>query len=49
MSYVIALLAGILAGLAYAAMRVRSPAPPLLALLGLLGMYLSPHLLGGPW
>ena len=49
MSYVIALLAGILAGLVYAAMRVRSPAPPLLALLGLLGMYLSPQLLGGLW
>ncbi|WP_253379744.1 XapX domain-containing protein [unidentified bacterial endosymbiont] len=34
----ISLAAGVLIGLLYAALKVRSPAPPALALMGLLGM-----------
>ena len=34
----ISLAAGVLIGLMYAALKVRSPAPPALALIGLLGM-----------
>ncbi|MDG9719031.1 DUF1427 family protein [Streptomyces sp. DH24] len=41
MAYTRALLAGVLAGLLYAALRVRSPAPPPVALFGLLGMLLG--------
>ncbi len=41
MELVIALGAGILVGLVYAVMRVRSPAPPPIALLGLAGMLLG--------
>jgi XapX domain-containing protein len=36
--YVISLGAGILAGLVYGLINVRSPAPPAIALIGLLGM-----------
>jgi len=36
--YVVSLAAGILVGLIYAALQVRSPAPPVIALVGLLGM-----------
>jgi XapX domain-containing protein len=36
--YVISLGAGILVGIIYALMQVRSPAPPAIALIGLLGM-----------
>ncbi len=36
--YVVSLLAGVLVGVIYALMSVRSPAPPVVALLGLLGM-----------
>jgi XapX domain-containing protein len=36
--YVISFAAGLLVGSIYSAMGVRSPAPPLVALLGLLGM-----------
>jgi XapX domain-containing protein len=36
--YVISFAAGLLIGSIYSAMGVRSPAPPLVALLGLLGM-----------
>ena len=36
--YVISFAAGLLVGGIYSAMGVRSPAPPLVALLGLLGM-----------
>jgi len=36
--YVVSLAAGILVGLIYALLQVRSPAPPAIALVGLLGM-----------
>jgi XapX domain-containing protein len=38
MSYVISLGVGLIVGIAYALIGVRSPAPPLVALAGLLGM-----------
>jgi XapX domain-containing protein len=37
-SYVLALAVGLLVGLIYALLNVRSPAPPVVALVGLLGM-----------
>jgi XapX domain-containing protein len=37
---------GVLAGAFYAGVRVRSPAPPLVALIGLLGIWLGEHLVG---
>jgi XapX domain-containing protein len=43
--YARALAAGALVGLLYAALRVRSPAPPPVALLGLLGMVAGQALL----
>ena len=36
--YIISLGAGLLVGIIYSLLNVRSPAPPLIALLGLLGM-----------
>jgi XapX domain-containing protein len=42
--YVISLAAGILMGLVYYFIRVRSPAPPAIALVGLLGMLLGGQL-----
>lgn len=39
--YLFSLGAGILVGCLYALMSVRSPAPPVIALLGLLGMLLG--------
>lgn len=36
--YVISLAAGILVGVIYALLQVKSPAPPAIALIGLLGM-----------
>ncbi|MES2259331.1 MAG: DUF1427 family protein [Pseudomonadota bacterium] len=36
--YLISLAAGLLVGVIYALLQVRSPAPPAIALLGLLGM-----------
>ena len=39
--YVLSLGAGLLVGVLYALMGVRSPAPPAIALLGLLGMLLG--------
>ena len=39
--YIVSLLAGILAGAVYALIGVRSPAPPVVALAGLLGMLLG--------
>jgi XapX domain-containing protein len=36
--YLVSLAAGILVGLVYALLQVRSPAPPAVALIGLLGM-----------
>jgi XapX domain-containing protein len=41
MSYILSLLAGIAVGVAYALVGVRSPAPPLIALIGLLGIVLG--------
>lgn len=41
MPYVKALLAGVLVGVLYTAVRVTSPAPPPVALVGLLGMLLG--------
>ncbi|HEX9391438.1 MAG TPA: XapX domain-containing protein [Usitatibacteraceae bacterium] len=42
--YVIALGAGILVGVIYALLKVRSPAPPVIALAGLLGMLIGEQL-----
>lgn len=39
--YVISLATGVLVGLIYALLQVRSPAPPAIALIGLLGMLLG--------
>jgi XapX domain-containing protein len=39
--YVVSLLAGVLAGVVYGLIGVRSPAPPVAALVGLLGMLLG--------
>ena len=39
--YIVSLGAGILVGIIYALMQVRSPAPPAIALIGLLGMLLG--------
>jgi XapX domain-containing protein len=39
--YFVSLLMGLAVGVAYALVQVRSPAPPLIALVGLLGMVLG--------
>jgi XapX domain-containing protein len=39
--YLISLIMGLAVGMAYGLMHVRSPAPPLIALVGLLGMVLG--------
>lgn len=39
--YVVALAVGLLVGVIYALLQVRSPAPPVVALVGLLGMLLG--------
>ncbi|MEO1198152.1 MAG: DUF1427 family protein [Pseudomonadota bacterium] len=39
--YAIALAVGLLVGIIYALLNVRSPAPPVVALIGLLGMLLG--------
>ena len=39
--YVVSLGAGLLVGVIYAVMQVRSPAPPAIALIGLLGMLIG--------
>ena len=39
--YLVSLGAGVLVGVIYALMQVRSPAPPAVALLGLLGMLIG--------
>ena len=39
--YLISLVVGLLIGVIYALLKVRSPAPPMIALLGLLGMLLG--------
>jgi XapX domain-containing protein len=43
MSYLISLGAGLVAGLLYYLVRVQSPAPPLIALAGLLGIVIGEH------
>jgi len=44
-SYLISLAVGILVGVIYAGLKVKSPAPPLVALVGLLGMVIGEKLL----
>ncbi|CAG2146930.1 XapX domain-containing protein [Cupriavidus numazuensis] len=39
--YIVSLAAGILVGIIYALLQVRSPAPPAIALIGLLGMLIG--------
>ena len=39
--YVVSLLVGILVGVIYAALQVKSPAPPVVALIGLLGILIG--------
>ena len=41
MAYLLSLLVGIGVGVAYALLGIRSPAPPLVALVGLLGIVLG--------
>ena len=43
MSYLIALGVGLVVGLLYFLVRVQSPAPPLIALAGLLGIVIGEH------
>jgi XapX domain-containing protein len=45
MTYLLVLLAGVLIGAGYALSRVKSPAPPPIALIGLCGMLLAARLL----
>jgi XapX domain-containing protein len=50
--YLVALGAGVLVGVIYGFLRVRSPAPPVVALVGLLGMLLGeqvPPLITSLW
>ncbi|MBY4896176.1 XapX domain-containing protein [Cupriavidus sp. AU9028] len=42
--YLVSLGAGVLVGILYALMQVRSPAPPAVALIGLLGMLVGEQL-----
>ncbi|MDF7649665.1 DUF1427 family protein [Candidatus Pantoea formicae] len=44
-TYSVSLAVGILAGLIYAVLDVNSPAPPIIALVGLLGMQIGEHLI----
>jgi XapX domain-containing protein len=44
--YVVSLLMGLAVGAVYALVQVRSPAPPLIALVGLLGMVLGEQAAG---
>ncbi|MDR3095932.1 MAG: XapX domain-containing protein [Paraburkholderia sp.] len=44
-SYVLSLLAGVLAGVVYYSIGVQSPAPPTIALVGLLGMLAGEQIL----
>jgi XapX domain-containing protein len=39
--YLVSLLMGLAVGVAYGVVQVRSPAPPLIAFMGLLGMVLG--------
>jgi XapX domain-containing protein len=42
--YIVSLAAGVLAGLIYGLLNVRSPAPPIVALVGLLGILVGEQL-----
>lgn len=44
-AYLISLTAGLVVGLLYSVMEVKSPAPPTVALVGLLGMLGGEHLI----
>ena len=44
-SYVISLGAGLLVGVLYGLLKVRSPAPPLVALVGLLGILIGEQII----
>lgn len=44
-SYVVSLAVGLLAGVIYGVMQVHSPAPPVIALLGLFGMLVGEQLI----
>lgn len=46
-AYLLSLGVGLLVGLLYYGLNVRSPAPPLVALIGLLGMVIGEQLI--PW
>jgi XapX domain-containing protein len=43
--YIISLAAGVLVGVVYSLLHVRSPAPPLVALVGLLGILVGEQLI----
>jgi XapX domain-containing protein len=43
MTFLLSLLVGLGVGVLYAVLAVRSPAPPVIALLGLLGMVVGEH------
>jgi XapX domain-containing protein len=43
--YIVSLGAGVLVGVVYSLLNVRSPAPPLIALIGLLGILVGEQLL----
>ncbi|MBE1283438.1 MAG: DUF1427 family protein [Rhodobacteraceae bacterium] len=45
-AYVISLVVGLLVGVIYALLNTRSPAPPIIALLGLLGMLIGESVTG---
>jgi XapX domain-containing protein len=44
-AYFVSLAVGVLVGLLYSVMEVKSPAPPTIALVGLLGMLAGEHAL----
>lgn len=44
-SYLVSLATGLLAGVIYSVMHVQSPAPPIIALLGLFGMLVGEQLI----
>jgi len=44
-AFVVSLMVGVLAGIIYGLLQVRSPAPPVMALLGLLGMLVGEQVL----
>ena len=47
MNYLLSLLVGLAFGIGYALLGVKSPAPPIVALFGLLGMVIGEQ--GVPW